>query len=248
MGLFAVVVTQERCTLPLFGKRVCGVAVLNCPDRASVRAVRGGRACYICRHNNDNTASDTLRPSEHGAMAKARLQEFRQDDPLGLHLEDPKHEEAEETLDESGDSMEDDGQHMSSSDEEIEETVAEDILRFEQSFEGINKRYRLINRVGEGKLRSLYLLMFWTDIDVSSQAHSPLSTRLKIWNTTNTRTAGIWMSKKEIYGRLQFHIGEGPTAPAMLLSRRSTSPAVPCAFSTSSNCCMTSRAPTRSAL
>jgi cell division control protein 7 len=41
-------------------------------------------------------------------------------------------------------------EHMS--DEEIEEAVAEDIERFESTFEGISDRYRLINRIGEGKL------------------------------------------------------------------------------------------------
>ena len=62
-----------------------------------------------------------------------------------------QHDEAEETLDESGDPLDESAHTVDSSDEEIDESVAEDIVRFESSFEGINKRYRLINRVGEGE-------------------------------------------------------------------------------------------------
>lgn len=48
--------------------------------------------------------------------------------------------------DESGATRTDD-----SDDSDMDESVAEDIARFEASFKGINKRYRLINRIGEGK-------------------------------------------------------------------------------------------------
>jgi cell division control protein 7 len=40
----------------------------------------------------------------------------------------------------------------SSIEEEMEETVAEDIQRFQDSFKGIGDRYRLISRIGEGIL------------------------------------------------------------------------------------------------
>ena len=36
---------------------------------------------------------------------------------------------------------------------EIDESVQEDIERFEQSFQGITERFRLINRIGEGRVR-----------------------------------------------------------------------------------------------
>lgn len=86
-------------------------------------------------------------------MAKACAQMPRTHEPLLIHDGDEvPREDAEETLDESGDPLEESGRTVDSSDEEVEESVAEDIARFENSFEGINKRYRLINRVGEGKI------------------------------------------------------------------------------------------------
>lgn len=57
--------------------------------------------------------------------------------------------------DESRDPLEESGCTHDGSDEEevVEESVAEDMDRFEESFEGITKRYRLINRIGEGPRR-----------------------------------------------------------------------------------------------
>lgn len=51
-------------------------------------------------------------------------------------------DESRGPLEESGCTRSDD------SEEEVED--AEDIARFEESFRNINKRYRLINRIGEG--------------------------------------------------------------------------------------------------
>jgi hypothetical protein len=36
------------------------------------------------------------------------------------------------------------------SDEEVDETVIEDMRRLEENFAGISQRYRLVNRIGEG--------------------------------------------------------------------------------------------------
>jgi hypothetical protein len=35
--------------------------------------------------------------------------------------------------------------------EEIDPQVLEDMIKFEESFQGISKRFRIINRIGEGK-------------------------------------------------------------------------------------------------
>lgn len=48
-------------------------------------------------------------------------------------------------VDDETDSAESEG-----SDDEVDETVAEDMRRLEESFAGISKKYRLINRIGEG--------------------------------------------------------------------------------------------------
>jgi cell division control protein 7 len=39
------------------------------------------------------------------------------------------------------------------SEEEPDERVAEDIAQFQSTFRGVSKRYRLINRIGEGALQ-----------------------------------------------------------------------------------------------
>jgi cell division control protein 7 len=44
------------------------------------------------------------------------------------------------------------------SNEDIDDAVADDMERFEASFEGISDRYRLINRIGEGELPLAILL------------------------------------------------------------------------------------------
>lgn len=75
---------------------------------------------------------------------------LRNAEPIDVHEDDIKEEDAEEALDESMDPLEESGHTVDSSDEEVEDAVQEDITRFEESFSGINKRFRLINRIGEG--------------------------------------------------------------------------------------------------
>lgn len=65
--------------------------------------------------------------------------------------DDRSEDETEDAMDESRDPLEESGAtHDDSSDEEVEESVANDMHNFEKSFQGITKRYRLINRIGEG--------------------------------------------------------------------------------------------------
>ncbi|KAF2108664.1 cell cycle protein kinase-like protein [Lophiotrema nucula] len=88
-------------------------------------------------------------------MAKARAALQRTAEAMPIHRDEDMEEDAEQTLDESADPLEESGR-TADSDEEIEESVAEDIARFEESFSGINKRYRLINRIGEGTFSTVY--------------------------------------------------------------------------------------------
>lgn len=65
---------------------------------------------------------------------------------------DSTEEDTEDAMDESRDPLEESGcTHTDESDDEVEAAVAEDIRRFERTFQDINKRYRLINRIGEGE-------------------------------------------------------------------------------------------------
>ena len=59
-----------------------------------------------------------------------------------------QHEQEEDYSEEEVDMSDDEAS-------DVEDSVKEDIEKFEQSFKGIGERFRLINRIGEGKVRSL---------------------------------------------------------------------------------------------
>lgn len=60
-------------------------------------------------------------------------------------------EDTEDAMDESKGPLEESGAtHSSDSDGEVEDSVNEEMNRFEASFKNFTMRYRLINRIGEG--------------------------------------------------------------------------------------------------
>lgn len=82
-------------------------------------------------------------------MAK-RLSLQRHAEPIDVHEDGMNDVDGDVTQDESMDPLDESGRTVDSSDEEVEDSVQEDMARFEESFEGITKRFRLINRIGEG--------------------------------------------------------------------------------------------------
>jgi hypothetical protein len=166
-------------------------------------------------------------------MAKARVQSLRAE-LVPVYPDHFKDEDAEETLDESMDPLEESGHTVDTSDEEVDDMVADEIIRFEESFAGINKRYRLVNRIGEGEcIDWLRACRGATSTDILSQAPSRPCTRRKTWNTTCTRTAGTLTSKRAANGRRRVTAGNHPNARIMLPSSASMSPAAPCVSSMS---------------
>lgn len=96
-------------------------------------------------------STTTQHHSGRSTMAKTRESLQRhpgQIDVLEDHIKEE--ESAERRSDESIDPLEESGQTVDSSDEDVEDAVAEDMARFEETFVGISKRFRLINRIGEG--------------------------------------------------------------------------------------------------
>lgn len=125
-------------------------------------------------------------------MAKIRVSRTQQNQ-LVIHEDDTRTDHGGEDvyMDESRDPLEESGctrTDDSDADEEIDDAVAEDIARLEESFRGINKRYRLINRIGEGVFA---LSATSANADQGHQVHSRLCIRRKIYYTTCTRTIGI---------------------------------------------------------
>jgi len=89
-------------------------------------------------------------------MARQKLTnpvKIHEDEPeVQVSESQPESDEGDTVMDESrGPENESGATHTDDSDDsELDESVAEDMARFEASFKGINKRYRLINRIGEG--------------------------------------------------------------------------------------------------
>jgi hypothetical protein len=100
-------------------------------------------------HNN-------LQPQQ--TMRTARL---RQEEPVQVHEDENTDEEGDTVMDESMGPLDESGATVTDSEEEVEESVAEDIAKFEESFRNINKRFRLINRIGEGECHQLNRSMIW---------------------------------------------------------------------------------------
>jgi cell division control protein 7 len=98
------------------------------------------------RDDNSPRAQDDFNST---VMAKARTS-LRTAEHIDVHEDDIKEEDAEETLDESMDPLDESGHTVDSSEEEVEDAVQDDMARFEETFVGISKRFRLINRIGEG--------------------------------------------------------------------------------------------------
>ncbi|KAI4622377.1 hypothetical protein J4E83_005120 [Alternaria metachromatica] len=88
-------------------------------------------------------------------MAKARTS-LRHAEAIDVHEDDMGEDQAEETQDESMNPLDESGRTADSSDEEVEDSVQEDMARFEETFVGISKRFRLINRIGEGTFSTVY--------------------------------------------------------------------------------------------
>lgn len=106
----------------------------------------------LTQHNTHDTRRQTQH-SRDPVMAKARAS-LRH---IDVHEDDIKEEDPEETLDESMDPLEESGHTVDSSDEDVEDAVQEDMARFEETFVGITKRFRLINRIGEGTSHTMSL-------------------------------------------------------------------------------------------
>ncbi|KAI4678692.1 uncharacterized protein J4E84_008510 [Alternaria hordeiaustralica] len=88
-------------------------------------------------------------------MAKARTS-LSHAEAIDVHEDDMGEDQAEETQDESMNPLDESGRTADSSDEEVEDSVQEDMARFEETFVGISKRFRLINRIGEGTFSTVY--------------------------------------------------------------------------------------------
>lgn len=76
--------------------------------------------------------------------------------PVPIFEDDNVSDENETVLDESRDPLaESSGCMNSGSDEEdeVEDSVAEDMKAFEEAFSDLGRQYRLINRIGEGNWR-----------------------------------------------------------------------------------------------
>jgi hypothetical protein len=119
-------------------------------------------------------------------------------EPFEIHHDETEEsmeqEELEDSKIEEGEDMEVDGYSEASddTDEVVEDSVQEDMDRFEETFQDMKDRFRLINRIGEGKLFQ-FPRGSLTD---PSQAPFRPCTRQKISCTMRTITTGISRKRK----------------------------------------------------
>ena len=89
-----------------------------------------------------------------------------------------------------------DSDYSAESEEEVDPAVQEDMDKFQETFKGIKERFRLINRIGEGKLLSLTSQhCHYSNI---LQAHFPPCTKPRTSATTNTITTGTSKRKSAL--------------------------------------------------
>lgn len=174
----------------------------------------------------------------HPTMAKTRESLQRHPGQIDI-LEDhiKEEEDVEKRLDESMDPLEESGHTVDSSDEEVEDAVQEDMARFEETFVGINKRFRLINRIGEGmsQIIGLHICRGQGPAHNILQEPSQQYTRLRTWSITSTRTTGTSTSVRTASGHHQATAGDPLGGHTTLPSRRYMLQAVLSASSTSLN-------------
>ena len=85
------------------------------------------------------------------AIEEMRVTRLRQQAPVEIHEDERYTDEDDTVLDESRDPLEESGcTQDDSEDEDIDDSVLADIEHFQRTFKDIGKKYRLVNRIGEG--------------------------------------------------------------------------------------------------
>lgn len=113
------------------------------------------------------------------------------------HEHENVQEDDQDTADEEEEIHEGEEYYEESSDEEegpVDPMVQEDMDKFLTTFKGIERRFRLINRIGEGTM-----FLHFTQAEYFTyifQVHSLQSIKPKISSTTNTTTTGILTREK----------------------------------------------------
>lgn len=152
--------------------------VVSCPDAHSVqietarrrpceeqRAAAGQSAVILGKRRRHDMGHPTIAIHED---RDGSLQESRR-------VETMRTKEMSHPLSDDGDSVSSSlSEDSDDSDEEIDESVIEDMRKLEENFKGISERYRLINRIGEGESRQPDLL----SLAYCLQGHSRPCTKL----------------------------------------------------------------------
>ncbi|KAL1958456.1 hypothetical protein VTO42DRAFT_4320 [Malbranchea cinnamomea] len=98
-----------------------------------------------------HTAADTAHCSSNVAT---EYQSDVEEPEIESEVEEEDDEEA--VVEEVEGEEEEEEEEEEEAEEEVDESVAEDMRKLEASFVGISKRYRLINRIGEGTFSTVY--------------------------------------------------------------------------------------------
>jgi hypothetical protein len=181
--------TRKLAPAPRPGLKVPAVPLPNTPQymdclRRPTAPVSSFEDFYIQSQARSHTT----------ATLEMRGTRLRQQAPVEIH-EDPQHSEEDEddtVMDESRDPLEESGcTQDDSEDDDVDESVLQDIEQFQRSFKDIGKKYRLINRIGEGEHAYAHMSSSFPVLTCCFEALSPPCTRQKILTTTSIETIGI---------------------------------------------------------
>lgn len=87
----------------------------------------------------------------HVLNQAAQADDMRSSEKFLNPPEDPNYPNRQEAKTHEFDGEEDEEDIKAEEDETVDESVREDMNKLESTFKGISKRYRLINRIGEGE-------------------------------------------------------------------------------------------------
>lgn len=188
--------SDVRTTFPSNHQKTRPNVVVSRPDAPSVqietarrrpgeeqRAAAGQSAVILGKRRRHDMGHPTI-----------AIHEDRDGSQESRRVETMRTKEMSHPLSDDGDSISSSlSEDSDDSDEEIDESVMEDMRKLEENFKGISERYRLINRIGEGESRRPDLL----PLAYCLQGHSRPCTKLNnslSWMRRIRKTTSPWMN------------------------------------------------------
>lgn len=130
---------RRRNGFTIFEKCISKRRIINIQDRGYVQRVTKGATTVPGKHPRRAMGQNTITIHEDEDAATTQSHHLR-----SMNNKDGFHAVVDE------ESAFEDDSDATETEDEIDESVAEDMRKLEENFKGISQKYRLINRIGEG--------------------------------------------------------------------------------------------------